>query len=291
MATAPVRLPFAWFGGKASHTHRLLPLIPPHLTYVEPFAGSLALLFAKRPSPVEVVNDLDAGIVNFYRVLRDPQTYPELVRLVALTPYARAELQHCGSTWFDVADPVERAARWFTFVRQSVAGHTSGRARGSWSFCRTDQARGMPASVSKWLSAIAGLPAVHERLQVVQIEHGSWLEVVQRFDGPETFFFLDPPYVHGTRSDQRYRHELSDDDHRELVAVARSLAGMALLCGHAHPIYEPLDAAGWLRHTWDVRVRAQVIRLGSTQARRQECAWLNPAACRRHPQLVLEGMA
>ena len=67
-----LRPPFAWFGGKhwlAKRIHRYMPL---HQRYVDLFAGSASILFAKPRSPVEVINDLDSGVVNFYRVLRNP---------------------------------------------------------------------------------------------------------------------------------------------------------------------------------------------------------------------------
>ena len=85
MAGSPVK----WFGGKAQLATRIVALLPEHHTYVEPFGGSAAVLLAKQPSPVEVLNDMDGDLVNFWFVLRD---YPaELERRLALTPYSRAE--------------------------------------------------------------------------------------------------------------------------------------------------------------------------------------------------------
>src|SRR6478672_667342 len=67
-----LRSPITWFGGKGLLARKIVPLFPPHHCYVEPFCGGASCLFAKSPSPVEVVNDVDGDIVNFFRVLRDP---------------------------------------------------------------------------------------------------------------------------------------------------------------------------------------------------------------------------
>src|SRR6266545_6715117 len=99
MSTRPaarVLPPFAYYGGKTSLAERIVELLPPHRHYVEPFAGSLAVLLAKPPAPFETVNDLDQQLMTFWRVLRDRG--PELARVCYLTPHARAEHQACHAT-------------------------------------------------------------------------------------------------------------------------------------------------------------------------------------------------
>src|SRR5688572_17579617 len=81
--------PFAWYGGKFYYATAIVARFPPHHAYVEPFLGAGNVLFAKQPSDVEIINDLDARIVNFFRVLRERPLYDELVRLATLTPYSR----------------------------------------------------------------------------------------------------------------------------------------------------------------------------------------------------------
>ena len=103
-------------------TNKLLPLIPEHSTYVEAFAGAAALFFTKQRSDVEVLNDLDSGLVDFYRILRDPVKYEQLQLKAELTPYSREEYYYCRDTWEDCDDDVERAARWFIVARQCFAG-------------------------------------------------------------------------------------------------------------------------------------------------------------------------
>lgn len=81
MTFAYLRSPICWFGGKGLMVSKLLPLIPPHHIYVEVFGGGASLLFAKEPSPVEVYNDIDSGLVNFFRVLRDPEKFARFLPL------------------------------------------------------------------------------------------------------------------------------------------------------------------------------------------------------------------
>jgi D12 class N6 adenine-specific DNA methyltransferase len=107
-AWAPLRPPVSYYGAKARLARWLAGMLPPHRVYVEAFAGSAALLLAKRPAPV--LNDLDGAVVNFFAVLRDRPD--ELARAVWLTPYARAEYAAAAECGPELDPPVERARRW-----------------------------------------------------------------------------------------------------------------------------------------------------------------------------------
>src|SRR5581483_5983322 len=85
----PLKPPFTYFGGKLKLAERIAALLPSHQHYEEPFAGSLAVLLAKSPSPMETVNDLDGRLMSFWRVLRNRPG--ELERVCALTPHSRTE--------------------------------------------------------------------------------------------------------------------------------------------------------------------------------------------------------
>ena len=86
-----IRSPIRWFGGKGMLVSKLLPCVPQHKYYCEVFGGSAALLFAKQPAEFEVYNDTDSGLVNFFRVLRDPEKFQKFYHKVCLTPYSRYE--------------------------------------------------------------------------------------------------------------------------------------------------------------------------------------------------------
>lgn len=158
--------PIQWFGGKGRMVRKLLPLIPSHHTYVEIFGGGASLLFAKKPSAVEIYNDLDSGLTNFFRMLRDPDQSARFYHLACLTPYSRIEFNACRENWKKETDPAIRAYKWFVVARQSFSG-----AFGTgWSSATNSSRRGMAMSCSKWLSTLRLLPDIAERMLTIQIE-------------------------------------------------------------------------------------------------------------------------
>ena len=246
-AVRRLRSPIAWFGGKGMLVSRLLPLIPPHHTYVEPFCGGASCLFAKAPSPVEVINDLNSEIVNFFRVLRDPTKFGLFHQLATLTPYSREEFLHFRadwrSGWSSCPNDVVRAYRWYVVARMSFAGEF-GR---SWGYSVAASRRGMANAVSQWLSILDMLPAISERVRRAQVEHGDWRLALQRYDTPDTLFYVDPPFVKSTRRSGRYAHELDDAAHMDLIEVLLHIRGKVLLSGYRNDIYAPLEEVGWER--------------------------------------------
>ncbi|MBF6612169.1 MAG: DNA adenine methylase [Chloroflexi bacterium] len=266
-----LRSPITWFGGKGILARKIVPLFPPHQCYVEPFCGGASCLFAKPPSPVEVINDLDSDIVNFFRVLRDPRKFERFYLLAALTPYSREEYCKHRARWrtsrrdyrgnrseranhaayddrgecSECSDygNVQRAYRWYVIARMSFAGEL-GR---SWGHSIATSRRGMANAVSQWLSIVDMLPAIAERVRSVQVEHGDWLEVLTGYDTPDTLFYLDPPFVRSTRRSGRYTFEMNDAQHRQLVEALLNMKGKALLSGYRNSIYSPLEQAGWRR--------------------------------------------
>lgn len=214
------------------------------MTYVEGFAGSAALFFAKKMSDVEVINDIDSGLINFYRVIRDPDQFEELVHLLNLTPYSREEFTYCKMTWTTCEDEMEKARRWFVMIR-----HSYGAVGNSFSASVTDSCNGKAQTTAAYLAAVARLPEIHARLQGVQIENKDFRDLITTYDRPTTFFYLDPPYVLSTRcGGKMYAHEMSDDDHKELVDLLLGINGKVMLSGYANPLYVPLEKAGWQRY-------------------------------------------
>lgn len=239
-----IKSPIKWFGGKTTLVNKLLPLVPEHKTYVEVFGGGASLMCAKEPSLVEVYNDLDSRLTNLFRVLRDPEQFTEFSRLVSLTLYSRQNWQEAVSAASD-ADPVKRAWGFYVQCRQSFSGELK-----SWSYVVSKSCSGMAEKCSAWLSAIERLPEIHQRWQRVQIEQKDWRKLLITFDSPETFFYLDPPYVASTRKSGGYSYELLDADHQELVDACLGLQGKVLLSGYPSPIYQPLLNAGWSYREW-----------------------------------------
>lgn len=261
------KIAFGWYGGKFSHLDWLLPLLPECHHYCEPFAGSAAILLNRGPSPVETYNDIDGDVVTFFRVLRNQPD--ELIRGIALTPFSREEfyLAIYGDT-AGVPD-LERARRFYIRARQVRTGLAQTATLGRWANCKDTSRAGMSGVVSRWLGGVDGLSEIAERLLRVQIENRPALDLIRVYDGKETLFYCDPPYVHATRGDSNaYSYEMTDEAHGALAQVLNTINGKAAISGYRN---EQMDTwyNGWRRYD------APLKTVHSVKQQRQECVWLN----------------
>lgn len=221
-------------GAKNRIANWICEYIPRHDVYLEPYAGSLAVLFNKIPCHIETVNDLDGDVVNYFRVLRDKPD--ELRRLVGLTPYSREEYEGA----YEGADnDVERARQ---FCVRCWMGFGCG------NLYKNGFKSGQQASSPNPARAWAGLPEIMEeaarRLQNVQIENMPALELIRRYDTDDVFMYIDPPYLHGTRKNHLYKQEMDDDEHEELLKVIVRHPGKVLLSGYENEMYNDY-LSGW----------------------------------------------
>jgi DNA adenine methylase len=132
--------------------------------------------------------------------------------------------------------------------------------------------RGMNEQCSSWWTVVEGLPAVHERLRRVVILNQLALEVIRSQDGSKTLFYCDPSYPSQTRTAPRvYTHEMSDDDHWQLLDTIKQIKGKAMLSGYPSEMYDKV-LADWNRHTMEVANHAAG---GKTKRTMMECVWCN----------------
>ncbi len=275
--------PLKWWGGKHYLAKRIIDLMPPHLHYVEPFAGGLAVLLEKDPlDPTkswsekcfeqgisEVVNDVHRELTNFWRVLQHEQTFEAFRRRVEATPFSEIE-------WDDAADrmlphgerDVEAAVAFFIRCRQSRTGGFKNFA----TLSRNRTRRKMSEQASAWWTTVEGLPAVSQRLRRVIILNRPALEVIRQEDGPKTLFYLDPPYLHETRAaTSAYQHEMTEAQHRELLAAIRQCAGKVLLSGYPNELYDQM-LADWRREDFSIDNKAATGKVKRTMI---EAVWMN----------------
>ena len=222
-----------YHGAKWKIAPWIIKHFPPHTTYVEVFGGSAGVLLRKPSSPVEVFNDLDGEVVNFFRVLREQ---PEaLARAVAFTPYARAELD---AAWEPTDDPLEAARRFAVRSWMSIGGPTAQWKTG-FRYRRADPSQPW----LQWNRLPEILVATARRLKSVIIEQADYPRILRRYDTSNTLFYCDPPYLGDTRSRwgkfrAAYRFEFTDADHVALAEALHQVRGMVVLSGYAHPLYE-----------------------------------------------------
>lgn len=229
--------PLIFFGGKSRLVPSLLPLIPPHTRYVEVCCGGLALLIAKKPSKIEVANDMNHILMQFWRLLRDPGTSERLRQALQYTPYSREEYKHCASTWRDESLPdVERVRRWYVATQQSF---TREETRDSgWRMPYGSQSEHR-AEVNIWVNKVDRLDAVAHRLRRVALENRDCLEVMRDYDAPDTLFYVDPPYEASSRSETgNYVHEMTYEQHEALLDAANSTHGQVIISGYPSALYE-----------------------------------------------------
>ena len=274
--------PVPYFGGKITAAPRIVSLLPPHQHYVEPYAGSLAVLLAKPRAPFETVNDLDQQLVTFWRVLRDRR--PDLEYVCALTPHSRAE--HAAA-YEAAADDLEVARRVWVQLTQGRAG-----VRTSTGWRHYQQPAGT-ANIPDYLRGyVARMPAAAERLHGVSLECRPALELITKYGrAPGVLLYVDPPYLGDVRGAddntnragcRRYLHEMfSEADHRELGAALRACTASVVLSGYPSGLYDLELFPDWHRSAFTASTGQ-----GGRWGNRTEVLWSN-RPLERAGQLVL----
>ena len=268
------QIAFGWYGGKYSHLDWLLPLLPTATHYCEPFGGSAAVLLNRVPAPVETYNDIDGELVNFFRVLRVQKE--QLLEAIGLTPFSREELREAVRPVNSEATDLERARQFFVRARQVRTGLAQTASEGRWAHCKLTSRAGMAGAVSRWLGSIEGLAEIAQRLLRVQIENAPALEVIKRYDSPETLFYCDPPYVHESRSDTNaYAFEMSDDEHRALAQVLHNVKGKVALSGYQCNLMDELYGDWHYIKAPSKKAHSTNTRPDAVKQMRVECLWIN----------------
>ncbi|EJN11832.1 site-specific DNA methylase [Bradyrhizobium sp. YR681] len=273
MMSGITRPPVRWHGAKFLMSRQILPHLPSHRLYTEVYGGGAGVLLHKPRSHAEVYNDLDEDIVNLFRVLQDTSAAARLIELLRLTPFARAEFE-LAYEWSP--EPVERARRLVirSFMGFGSNAHSSTQRGHQSTGFRSNSNRSGTTPAHDWANLPEAYPAIVARFRGVVIEHRDAVEVLQRHDGERALHYVDPPYVHDTRSmfkggKSAYKHEMDLAAHKCLLGVLRGLKGMVVLSGYAHPLY---DAAldDWRRIEFEAYADGARPRI--------EVLWINPSA-------------
>ncbi len=272
--------PLKIHGGKHYLAKRIIELMPKHIHYVEPFFGGGSVLLQKPAELIEgyseVVNDINGDLINFWRAIADQHIFPVFQKAVSCCPFSSEEWTRMkvllDEEWESIQIPqVKRAAAFFIHARQSMAG----RGDCFTPLTRTRTRRGMNEQVSSWLTAIEGLPEIHERLKRVVILNDDACKVIKQQDGENTFFYCDPPYLQSTRSStgEYGEHEMSDDDHEELLHCLSQIKGKFILSGYLSELYVMWgNNHGWRRVDIEIDNKASSKK---KKEKKTECLWLN----------------
>lgn len=240
-----------YFGGKWRIAPWVISHIPDHKIYCEPFGGSLSILLRKQRSQREIVNDIDAELVNLYIQARDNGI--ELQRRLKMTPHSRWEYR--ASMIKAPADPIEQARRtmvrcYFGIGDSFLHNHNAFRTSKTSNTC----------VAKSWTNLAEVFDSVVDRLQSVTIEQLSYEKMFEKYDSKATVWYLDPPYVLSSRTRKHsYRDEFTANDHMVFIGLVKHLKGHVVLSGYNSDIYES-EFGGWKKIERDSNCQGGKVR-------------------------------
>jgi DNA adenine methylase len=232
-------------GSKSRLAPRINDLLPHRPVYLEPYAGSLAVLAARSPSPVEVVNDLDGRIVRLWQSIRD---YPdELARAIECTPYARMEYDQAGAETgvpTTRSEQIEESRRLLVRLWQGHGFKLVGAQASGW---RRSLKPGR-SHPSEWAAIPERIQLAAERLRRVYLECRDASQLLREFRRPGVAVYADPPYHPDTIADPRfYRVGMTASQHEELLDVLLAHPGPVVLSGYPCRLYDQVLTT-WRRY-------------------------------------------
>lgn len=219
-----------YVGGKYFQCDWIISHFPCHKCYVEPFGGGASVILNKPISEIEVYNDLDSQLVDFLMTLRNNPD--ELFEKAYMLPYSRKVFKEIQKEWKETGKtgsmgPVDRASKFF-FLKSNV-------------FSGGDESGGLKVSkevncATAYYSRCKNVYLVADRLKNVTIENLDYKEIIKRYDGKETFYYVDPPY-YGVNY---YNHEFNENDHQELADLLHTVKGKIMVSYYSGDAVESL---------------------------------------------------
>src|SRR5581483_6063884 len=176
---------FKCFGGKFYLADFIISNFPEHKIYVEPFCGGGTVLLRKNPSEIEIINDIDSGIISIFEsVKNDCNNFLEKLSQIE---YCKENFTKALNNEFD--KPINE----FILRRMSRSGM---KKNFSWS----ERLRGgQVGDVNAWQNAIKNIPLTSKRLQNVKIYNKPAIEIIKIYNNENVLLYCDPPYLHETR--------------------------------------------------------------------------------------------
>lgn len=215
-----MKSPVKWVGSKRQLAKEIVKMIPEHICYVEPFVGGGSILFEKDRSKVEVINDINGNLINFYKIMQNKSE--DLIYRIDNSLISRELfMEYRNSNWNEL-DDIERAFRFYYITKCSFGGLFRFNQKGE---CNSPFASSPSPKAKSSLHSHNTEKSIREgfkRIKGVLIENIDYKEIVKKFDKEDTFFFFDPPY------DTDYSYGIKFD-YDELLDICRNIKGKFIL--------------------------------------------------------------
>jgi DNA adenine methylase len=267
--TKKISAPFGYFGSKNKIALQISRNLPPHACWVEAFCGSAAVTLAKKPAQIEVINDVDDEIVNFFEQLRTNTV--KLTQQISFTPYASEELEKARKSKKKLSK-LERARQFLIKSMMAVNG-IFGEERGGFSHSDSYVRNGKEARVSRWYNLPYRFIPVVERLRNVRIENRNALVLLKSYlNRPATLVYLDPPYF-GERTNGYNKDANTKKFHSDLLKLANKANCMIFISCYDNDLYKSMLTAkrGWKKKS----IKTITKDPSGNSHERTEVVWMN----------------
>lgn len=214
-----LKTPISYYGGKQNMLQHILPLIPNHKVYIEPFFGGGAVFFSKEPSEVEIINDSNALVINFYEVCQT--NFEALKQKVEATLFSRATYS-VALTMYRMPHLFDKLQLAWAFYIATNMGFAC--RIGSWGFDK--YGKRAKTFINKKIQFDT---FIVKRLAKTQVEHNDALRIIELYDSPDAFFYIDPPYI---QTEQGHYKGYSREDYLKLLQRLSKLKGTFLLSSY-----------------------------------------------------------
>ena len=238
-------------GAKNRMASFIVSNIPNHEVYIEPFFGSGAVFFNKEECPIEIINDIDDDIYNYFSVLRNKPN--ELIDLLHFTTYSRKEYDEAFLI-DDKTTDVEKARKFL--VRCFMGFGASNRYKNGF---RTSQQSTSPRVTKIWNEFPERIKEASFRLKNAQIEHLDYKEILARYNTPDCFFYIDPPYLTNQRKKCIYKHEIDTSEHKRMLELIVNHPGRFLISSYENTLYNSY-LKGWNKKLYINQVEGGLLK-------------------------------
>jgi len=210
-----IKSPIRWRGGKYKLVKEIVPIIPEHVCYVEPFFGAGHVFFSKEPSKVEVIGDINDDLINLFKTAKEE---PEkLINEFKYSLPSRKIFNDLKNNSKKLSN-VQRAYKLYYMMKNAFAGRLDNPCFG---ISAVSKSRFDPLQIEE------DIQNMHSRFAktACYIECDDFEKIIKRYDRPTTFHYIDPPYY----DTDGYKNNFTGEDHTRLKNVLSNTTGKWLL--------------------------------------------------------------